>query len=737
MSSAGTAYVDVEAKLDGFAADVDAAVAGLSAEVAVEADVSGAQAEIDSLEGAPLDVPVDASVDAAQAEIDSLEGEPVETTVTADTGQAEASIDSLSSSVESAVGSLADLGGGSGGGAAGLAAGALSGFSSAALEAAGASAGLATGVGALAIGIGMSVDAAMEAQVVQAQTAAMLETTGAGAYLSADAIGSLSEEIMGYSGFSDEAVASGQNMLLMFENVSSEAAVNAGVFEETTRLGADLATVMGTDVTSSIRNLGRAIDDPTAGMGRLRRAGIQLTEAQQQQIIAMQESGNLLGAQQALLDAVSGKVDGLAAAYGDTLAGQMDIAQEKFDNLKETMGEAFLPSIQDGVIPLMELADAFIAAADSAGLFTGIISSARSSLDSSGVEGWVAQLVAGSPLLQAFADDAEDSGKAIGSITDPAQAAADAVDELNDSVQEYLDGIYSVPRAQREVRESFAELEETLASGGSADEVAVDFEAIVAATADMGVATGEMGVSVGMALDRLRGMRDAGMISAQQFDSVRSALLGLPDAAIKSTSEIKKMDEAIKKIPSEVAPRFTMPGADKSEREAKALDEAIKKIPDSHKTDTSAPGAVKATGEAKVLTAAITGIPPSKSTTITANTADAYSKVSSIKNMVDNIDKDVVINVKVIGDPIPREHGGPVMRTAAYLVGERGPELFVPPTNGEIIPAGKTSRMLRDTGGATAPTSNVYNVHVTASGNTRELARVIREELLTLERQGL
>lgn len=41
-----------------------------------------------------------------------------------------------------------------------------------------------------------------------------------------------------------------------------------------------------------------------------------------------------------------------------------------------------------------------------------------------------------------------------------------------------------------------------------------------------------------------------------------------------------------------------------------------------------------------------------------------------------------------------RELGGPTMAGKAYLVGERGPELHVPRTNGTVIPADQTARML-------------------------------------------
>lgn len=41
-----------------------------------------------------------------------------------------------------------------------------------------------------------------------------------------------------------------------------------------------------------------------------------------------------------------------------------------------------------------------------------------------------------------------------------------------------------------------------------------------------------------------------------------------------------------------------------------------------------------------------------------------------------------------LGNPMPRAHGGPVSGGSPYLVGERGPELFVPNQSGQIVPNG-------------------------------------------------
>jgi len=71
-----------------------------------------------------------------------------------------------------------------------------------------------------------------------------------------------------------------------------------------------------------------------------------------------------------------------------------------------------------------------------------------------------------------------------------------------------------------------------------------------------------------------------------------------------------------------------------------------------------------------------------------------------------------------------RARGGPVTGGSAYLVGEEGPELFVAPSSGQIIPSGETKAVAM---GSQGPTINVtYNI---AAGVSRsELAPILESE---------
>jgi hypothetical protein len=70
----------------------------------------------------------------------------------------------------------------------------------------------------------------------------------------------------------------------------------------------------------------------------------------------------------------------------------------------------------------------------------------------------------------------------------------------------------------------------------------------------------------------------------------------------------------------------------------------------------------------------------------------------------------------------PRAMGGPVSAGSPYMVGERGPELFVPHASGSIVPNGSMSSSGGSSGGVTVN----YNI---AAGVTRnELAPILEQE---------
>lgn len=186
-----------------------------------------------------------------------------------------------------------------------------------------------------------SVTEAREAQVVGARTESVIKSMGLASSVTARQIGSMAMSLSKKTAVDDEAIQSGQNLLLTFGNVAKSAGDSNGVFAKTSSLMVDMSAAMGQDMKSSAIQLGKALNDPIKGVTALTRVGVSFTEGQKKQIEQLVESGNLMGAQKVILGELSKQFGGAAAS----LATPAEKASVAFGNLKEQIGTALLPVI--------------------------------------------------------------------------------------------------------------------------------------------------------------------------------------------------------------------------------------------------------------------------------------------------------------------------------------------------------------------------------------------------------
>jgi hypothetical protein len=213
----------------------------------------------------------------------------------------------------------------------------------------GKAAGLAGGlIGAYGLGraLGAVVDEVAETQKVSAQTAAVLESTGKAANVSAKQVDTLATSLSNMSGVDDEAIASGENMLLTFTNIRNEVGKNNKIFDQATEATLDLSVAMGRDMQQSAVMVGKALNDPVKGVGALRRVGVQFTDAQEDQIKALVKSGRTLDAQRIILRELQKEFGGSARAAGNTLPGALNKLRNVLVNLGATIAQKFTPAIQ-------------------------------------------------------------------------------------------------------------------------------------------------------------------------------------------------------------------------------------------------------------------------------------------------------------------------------------------------------------------------------------------------------
>lgn len=229
---------------------------------------------------------------------------------------------------------------------------------------------LGSGLSALGGFVKDSISEASDWQNALAQTNAVIASTGGVAGKTADDLANLASDMSAASGqslFSDDAILGAENVLATFTAIKG---VN---FDSATSAILDVSQALGQDLKSTTIQVGKALNDPINGITALSRVGVSFTEQQKAQIKAMQEAGNVAGAQKVILAELNKEFGGSAAAAVDTYAGQMKVLDEQFKDVKQSVGEALLPILKElgnaavtYVVPAVQtMADAFVNFVDS------------------------------------------------------------------------------------------------------------------------------------------------------------------------------------------------------------------------------------------------------------------------------------------------------------------------------------------------------------------------------------
>lgn len=220
---------------------------------------------------------------------------------------------------------------------------------------------------------GNALDAAREQMKAERKLQAVLKATGHAAGITADEITRYASELQGMTNFGDEATINAAAMLATFKEIKGD------MFFDVLSAAQDMSSVLDTDLKSSIIQLGKAFNDPVKGISALTDSGVSFTEQQKQQIKAMQQAGNLLGAQKLIMAELKSEFGGAAAAMVDPWT-QVDNAlgdlQEQAGGVLLKLGEMAGPTI---VKQVQSLGSAFDSLSDDdmqnlAGLLSDITS---------------------------------------------------------------------------------------------------------------------------------------------------------------------------------------------------------------------------------------------------------------------------------------------------------------------------------------------------------------------------
>lgn len=182
--------------------------------------------------------------------------------------------------------------------------------------------------------VGATIKKIVSATKVQEQAVAQLEaglaSTGGVVGKSLDELTKKAAELQKVTTFGDEEFISAQAQLLSFTSIVGDE------FDKTILLAADLSTRFGTDLKSSVIQLGKALNDPVANLSALSRSGIQFNESQKDTIKILAESGRMMEAQQIILGELETQFGGSARAARDTFGGAVEGLSNAFDDLFES-----------------------------------------------------------------------------------------------------------------------------------------------------------------------------------------------------------------------------------------------------------------------------------------------------------------------------------------------------------------------------------------------------------------
>jgi hypothetical protein len=152
--------------------------------------------------------------------------------------------------------------------------------------------------------------------------------------------------------FDQEQFTQGFALLTSFQSIGVES------FERVAEAAADVATLTGQDVNSSLLQLAKALQDPVRGLTALSRSGTQFTDQQKEQIKVLVESGKELEAQDFILREIEKQYANAARAAGSAgYSGAIDSLGESFRDFQERLAKGVEPAVIGATKALSDLFD--------------------------------------------------------------------------------------------------------------------------------------------------------------------------------------------------------------------------------------------------------------------------------------------------------------------------------------------------------------------------------------------
>jgi uncharacterized membrane protein len=184
---------------------------------------------------------------------------------------------------------------------------------------------------------------AEDARIANEKLGSVLDTMGFGS--ATDRVAAYAESLEKTVAIDADVIKGAQTQLGTFKNLAKTVNTTGGVFDRATLAVLDMQAA-GVGGANSAIALGKALEDPVKGITALAKSGVTFTDQEKEKIKALTESGDLLAAQDLILQAIEGQVGGTAAAS----ASSFDKMKFALAGVSDTFGDMLLPVI-DAIAP--------------------------------------------------------------------------------------------------------------------------------------------------------------------------------------------------------------------------------------------------------------------------------------------------------------------------------------------------------------------------------------------------
>lgn len=173
-----------------------------------------------------------------------------------------------------------------------------------------------------------------EAQRALDQLNQVIKSTGGAAGVTSEELQKMAQDLSEVTEFEDDAIIKSQALMLTFTKIGKD------VFPDATEAVLNLSAALGQDLQASTVQIGKALNDPILGITALRRVGVQLSAAQEEQIRNFVALNDVASAQKVILGELSTQFGGTAkAVFANNPALMFAKAQQQIGNILEKVGD--------------------------------------------------------------------------------------------------------------------------------------------------------------------------------------------------------------------------------------------------------------------------------------------------------------------------------------------------------------------------------------------------------------